>query len=235
MENAECRMGDDSREAVLPSPFSILHSPFAVMIQMTLQSGEFMSILQSLRERSQRPRALLQAAGMGVRKLLQAHFKTRDQTANKLGGDRTHFWLDVYKSTQMGEVTDRSATVLVGDARFAAKVKDTTILPGKGLSSKTGAATKFLAIPVDPMAHGRRPAVFESKFGLQLFPVMTGKKKAAIGLATAGPGDIFVMRYLFARAAHVKADPFALPPQPAIEDAALTAAKNQFATEGPKT
>ena len=197
------------------------------MITVRLESSELRNRLQALMRMTERPRSLLQAAARGVRKLLQQHFKMRDQTPNQLGGKRTHFWLDVYKSTQLGEVTDSYAVVGIGDARFGGKLHDNTITPGKGISSKTGAPTRNLSIPVDPEAYGRRPAVFESETGLKLIPLSIGGRIGALG-TSGGVGRLLVVRYILVKRVFVPRDPNALPADQAMEAAAGDAAQAQL-------
>jgi hypothetical protein len=196
------------------------------MIAVRVDSSAVRAELERLGSRVNRARPLLQAAVRAVRKTLQQHFKERDRTANQLGGRRTHFWLDVYKSTQIGEVTDRQATVVIGDRRFAQKVFGGTIQAGKGKSSKTGGPTQYLAIPIDPEAYGRRPYVLQSTLGIRLF--MLPKKVAGQSrlLAATTQGHKIKLYYVLRRSVTQEADAEAFPAQSSLERAAVDAAES---------
>ena len=190
------------------------------MITVQLQSDDLTGKLTELLRRSRRPRSVLQAAARGVRSRLQRHFRERDKEPNRLGGRRTHFWLDVYKSTQLGQVTESFAIVSIGDHRFAQKLRGGTI---------RAIQAKALTIPVDPEAHGRRAAVFERETGLKLIFIGQGGKGI---LATRAAGsDALQVRYLLVPSVHQDPDPEALPPQGEMESAALEKAAAQVATE----
>ncbi len=187
------------------------------MITVHLESGQARNELAEIGRLLGKPRVAMQAAGRGARKLLQGHFRNRDRTANKLGGRRTHFWLDIYKSTQLGPVTDTSVTVTIGDHRFAQKVFGGRIV---------AKVAKALSIPVDPEAHGRRPEVFERETGLDL--VFIKQRNNAL-LATRVEGsEALRVRYLLVPFVDQAPDPEALPPREQIEQAAVDAAQAQL-------
>jgi hypothetical protein len=154
---------------------------------------------------------------------LQDHFKLRDRAPNRLGGRRTRFWLDIYKSTQIGEVTDRDATVIVGDPRFTQKVKGGTIRP---------VSAKALAIPLTAEAHGRRPETLEREMGVKLFVVPrdfgSGLLAAALG---QGNGQRIKAFYVLRKSVTQRADPLALPNLAALQRAAIEAAQRQINTQ----
>ena len=71
--------------------------------------------------------------------MLRRHFIEKDSIGNKLGGRRTHFWGDVRKNTQLGAITDREATIAIGESRFAQRLYGGTITaktPWKGSGFK---------------------------------------------------------------------------------------------------
>ena len=190
------------------------------MIQVQMNSAALQVSLGEILAQARRPRAMLYAAAGAVRKYLQVHFKDRDRTPNKLGGERTHFWLDVYRSTQLGEVTDSYSTVVIGDTRFTQKVY------GGRITAKN---VRNLSIPLVPEAHGRRPAVFEQETGLKLFLI---KSRGGIFLATRAAESKFLeVVYLLRPFVDQDADPDALPPWEDVEQAALAAAEAQLQTE----
>jgi hypothetical protein len=171
-----------------------------------------------LRSVAEHPRAIFSAGARALRLRLQRHFRERDQTPNSLGGQRSHFWLDVYKSTQLGEITDRSGSVVVGDARYAQKVFGGTIR-AKNVT--------MLAIPVDPEAYNRRPAVFEAATGLPLFLI---PRTGGAVLATAGFGTV-TPRYVLKKSVTQQPDPNAMPPREELEKVALEAAEREIQTQ----
>jgi len=184
-----------------------------------LQSGDGLNRLAMLAGLAGKSRPILEAAARSVRLLLQSHFQARDQTPNQLGGERTHFWLDVLKSTQIGPTDEGQSSVIVGDARLPQRVYGGTIRPKN---------CKMLAIPVDAAAYGRRPATFEMVTGLKLFCISAG---GTVGLVTKGQHGYFgfgVWRYVLAYKVDQKADPQALPDREKIEQAAVDGAEKQL-------
>lgn len=208
------------------------------MITIRLQSGPLTALLNQLSGLAGHPRPMVMAATGAARKTLQAHFKLRQQQPNKLGGKRTNFWQDVYRSTQIGQVTDQHGIVVIGDHRFGQKVFGGVIHAGKGASGKTGARTKLLAIPVAPEAHGRRPATLETEKGIKLFMIpRSGGGGLLAAAAKAGkkqPGSIKI--YYVLRASVTQApDPQALPQSGLVEADAVAAAESYLRTLIPRS
>ncbi len=187
------------------------------MITIHLESGQTRNQLAEIGRLLGKPRVAMQAAGRGARKLLQGHFRARDRTGNKLGGRRTQFWLDIYKSTSLGQVTDTSVIVTIGDHRFAQKVF------GGRIAAKVA---KALSIPVDPEAHGRRPEVFERETGLDL--VFIKQRNNALLATRAEGSEALRVRYILVPFVDQSPDPEALPPRDQIEKAAVDAAQSQL-------
>lgn len=196
------------------------------MIVISIDSGEVRNRLQELGRLAGNPRPVLVAATGAVRKLLQDHFKRRQQKPNAMGGKRTNFWMDVYRSTQLGEVTDRHGVIVIGDPRFAQKVYGGTITAGKSISSKTGKPTKYLAIPARKEAYGKRPAMMT---GVELHVVQCGPNGGgALVVKTAAKAKskfIDLVMYWLVRKVTQKKDPDALPPGDALEKTAVEAAE----------
>jgi hypothetical protein len=199
------------------------------MITIHLRSGELRAQLDSLSRLLDHPRPMLMAATGAVRKLLQGHFRDRQQTPNKLGGRRTNFWQDVYRSTQIGEVTDRQGVVVIGDARFAQKVYGGTITAGKGTSSKTGKPTKYLSIPARREAYGLRPSQLEDKLGTEL-RFVKGSRGGALMVKTGKKSQLGLVMYWLTASVTQAPDPQALPPRDKIEQTAVDAAEGYLRT-----
>jgi hypothetical protein len=197
------------------------------MIQITIDSGNLRNRIEQLGRLSDSPRPILQAATGSVVKLLRAHFTKRAEVPNRMGGKRTNFWKDVNRSAKIGEVTDRSGTVVIGDYRFAQKVYGGKITAGKSISSATGKPTKYLAIPARTEAYGKRPAAFK---GVELHLVQCGPRGgAALVVKTAAKAKssfIDMVYYWLVRSVTQKPDPKALPPRDAIEKAAAAGAES---------
>ena len=192
------------------------------MIQITLQSGEARNQIQDLGKMLGRPRPIIQAAVRGTRTRLQRHFTERESRGNKLGGKRTHFWLDVRKSTQVGEVTDRSGFVVIGDPRFAQKVFGGTIVAKTPWRN----GFKLLTIPVDPRGYGRRASVAARENNIKLF--FMGTASGGVLATKAGAGIEVI--YACVPSVTQQADPEALPDRQELENAAIDAARQYVAT-----
>lgn len=97
---------------------------------------------------------LKHAAGRGVRRLLMSHLGGLDASRpNKLGGKRTHFYADAARNTSY-EITPEGADVHIHQPGIALHYYGGVIKPTGG--------RKFLTIPVDPEAHGRRAGEFNN-------------------------------------------------------------------------
>lgn len=96
--------------------------------------------------------AVKAAAGGGVRRLLQDHFRALDQArANQLGGRRTHFYAAAARSITYA--TDGAGvTVSIHAPGIALHYYGGTVKPVNG--------SRYLTIPVDPDAYGRRAREF---------------------------------------------------------------------------
>ena len=94
------------------------------------------------------------AAGRGVRRLLMDHLGGLDASRpNKLGGKRTHFYADAARNTSY-EVAPDGALVHIHKQGIALHYYGGVIKPTGG--------RKFLTIPVDPAAYGRRAGEFNN-------------------------------------------------------------------------
>lgn len=119
--------------------------------------------IRDLARLAKNPRGIMAAGGRALRNFLVRHFRRLDRkNPNKLGGPRTHFWLQVSRSTQNPEITDRSAVVTVSDPRYPLQVY------GGRVEAKR---VRMLTIPVSPEAHGRSADVLERELGIDLVPI----------------------------------------------------------------
>jgi hypothetical protein len=191
------------------------------MITVHLESVELTRTLAGLTRLSQRPRSLLQAAARALRRDLQRHFRDRDRTPNKLGGQRTHWWARVARSTQIASVTDTQAVVSISEPGIGIKVTGGVIRP-----VEAGALT----IPIHPEAHGRRAKTVELITGHKLFRVRP-KGSPHTFLARSLGDDTIRLLYVLKQSARVPADPQALPDRAALERGAVAAAADQLRSE----
>lgn len=191
------------------------------MILVKLDSAGFRAALQQLLARAQRPRTLLEAAARSVRRTLVRHFSLRDLQQNRLGGDRTHWWGAVARSTHVGSVTDRQATITISHRGIGLKVYGGTVVPREA---------QALTIPIHAEAHGRRAATLEMLTGTKLFRLQPKKGGPVFLVRTLGDGTLRFL-YVLKTMARFSADPRALPERTAMETAATTAAAEQLASE----
>jgi hypothetical protein len=193
------------------------------MISIRIQSEGVRNSLARLRVLATKPRSLVMAGAQALRIALRGHFVGRDKEGNALGGKRTHFWSDVAKSVQIpaDQVTDRSARVQIGEARFAQKYFGGQIV-AKG--------AEYLTIPIDPRAHGRRASVVAQQLGVRLFRVTAKSGKMFLG-AKVGKRQRFSLFYVLKKSVEQEADPRALPPQEQMDQAVQAAVEAELAEQ----
>ena len=198
------------------------------MILVHFDTGGLRNQLEALGRMADRPQRIIAGATGSVLKLLQQHFKGRQQEPNRLGGKKTNFWQAVYRSTQIGEVTDRYGMVVIGEPRFAQKVYGGTIQAGKNISKATGKPTKYLAIPARAEAHGKTPSLMKD-MELQFVPLKSGGAALVVkSTARRLKENIGLVMFWLRRQVHQEPDPKALPDKDEIEAAALAGAEAEL-------
>lgn len=135
--------------------------------------------LQAVRAalRSEQFMAVLGAEGVRV---LQRHFRERDRThANKLGGQRTHFWADAANSTH-SEPKENGFKISINKEGVRQRLEGGIIRAG----TRTASA-QFLTIPISPVSYGHRasefPGLFLVKTKKGAFLVQVGEEEGAKG------------------------------------------------------
>ncbi len=125
---------------------------------------------------------------------LKKHFRTKNKKPNKLGGTRTNFWSRVAESVQSPRSIPGKVVIPVSHPAIAQKVFGGTI---------TAKKSKNLAIPIDPIAHGKSPRVF---------PLLKFAMTRA-GVKLLGQKDGGIMKWLFVLKPSIDQapDPTALP------------------------
>ena len=126
---------------------------FAITIDTT-------ATVAAIRAQGRAPGSVNSVVGRAVQNSLRSHFREKDANEpNRLGGERTHFWLQIARSITQRS-TGNSVEVAITDPRAAQKFYGGTIKAKRG---------KYLTIPIDPLAHGRRVSVLARQMGWTIF------------------------------------------------------------------
>lgn len=170
-------------------------------------SGGADAALQRIALQLANPVALYKDVGRRVANDLKKHFRQHDaDSPNKLGGERTHFWLEIRDAVQQPVATGSGVEIAINDSRFAAKVYGAHIVP-----REAGALT----IPINQLAYGRRASVFEEETGHKLFR----PKGHNVLMAEIGGEEVPI--YALVSAVDMPPDPQALPSTAVLIDAIL--------------
>ena len=167
------------------------------------------------------PRALVAAAAGSVANSLRRHFRSRNAMPNAMGWPKKNFWnREGAEKVAIQDVAADSATVVVASAAIAHKVTGGTIRPGAG--------RKMLAIPLSAEAYRAGGPALGVIPGLFLVV-----RKGAMGRAflAVKDGDEIKVHYLLKASVTQAADPMALPPLEAMEQAAGRAAASALRRE----
>jgi len=196
------------------------------MIVIRINSDDARNRLEFMLDKIEHPADMLAESATRVERSLRGHFSERDKRGNKLGGRRTNFWAAIANSTAIGDVTDRTADVNIGDKRFAQKLYGGTITakrpwPGSGFL--------LLTIPVHPAAHGRRVSVTARETGLKMTFVGTAAGGVIGRFAKQAAED--EIYYVCVPSVDQAPDPEALPPGEMLEREALQGAEDYLKTE----
>lgn len=172
--------------------------------------------LSKLSAKGKNPEPGLLIAGRAVGNLLKAHYRRKDQTGNRLGGQRTHYWQRVGQSVNAPKPEGKNTVVVaISEPTFGHKVTGGTIRAKRA---------KCLTIPVHPDAHGRRASVLEMTKGIQLFRVKNV-------LAARGADGQLTVFYALKKSVTQAPDPEALPPEKELMETAQNAFNQWLAAE----
>lgn len=186
-----------------------------IEISITDNTGAVQSEMRAIAAQLVNPTALYKDVGRGLANQLKKHFAKREQdNPNKLGGARTHWWLEVRDAVQQAEIVPDGVSVSIVHPAFPARVYGATVRPQRASA---------LTIPIHKLAYGRRARVFESETGKKLFR-LKGKRV----LMADFDGDI-VPIYALVKSARIPKDPDALPEDAAIIGEALTRSRKHLA------
>lgn len=197
------------------------------MIVIRLNSGEARNRLNAIGAVLEHPADMLQESAGRVRRVLRQHFTERDKTGNKLGGKRTHFWAQFAHSTEVGQVTDTTADVDIGDPlhQLAHKISGGTI---RAKTPWPFSGFLLLTIPVHPAAYGRRAKELRQD-GIKLTFIGSARGGILGNLArNAAEDEIY---YACVPSVTHEPDLEALPPGEDMETAALEGAEDYLREE----
>jgi len=175
------------------------------------------SALPSLRriaEQVKNPVALYKSVGRRAAEMLRKHYAGLDATrANSLGGNRTHFWLEVRDAVQQPEPIPGGVSIVIGHPVISGKIYGAIVTPQE---------KEALSIPIHALAHGRRPSVFEEENNTKLFR----PKGKRILMAEIG-GEV-VPIYALAKRVNLAPDPEALPDKDAFVEGIVKTAESYY-------
>jgi hypothetical protein len=150
-------------------------------------------------------------------------FSLNSSGANALGGKRTNFYSAAAKSVEAPTVAGGRAQVLITKIGLAQRWLGGTIKAGAGISSKTGLATRYLAIPARSEAYGRAPSEFNDlsfiptrRGGALVQALQTGVKFAKKGVKRGSEAGGLVMFWLVSQVTQ-RPDPSVIPSQEEFE------------------
>lgn len=162
-------------------------------------------------------RRAAKTAGMAVRVLIRKHLAAKQRTPNKQGFPKTNWYARA-----------RDRVMYVEDGIGVAVVID---FPGFAMRYTGDPAVirpmnaKNLAIPMHPMAYGRRPREFKD---LVFIPVLRGRTTGILAMQVGvGAAKVWINLYRLVKFVRTKADPTMLPTQRELQEtghAAITAA-----------
>lgn len=176
--------------------------------------------LRRIADQLKRPEALYKDVGRRAANDLRKHYAARESAnPNKMGGRRTHFWLDVRDSVQQPALVSGGVDIVIAHPAIAAKIYGATVRPRNASA---------LTIPINALAYGRRASVFESETGHELF-ARTSKKGNRILFAEIN--EELTPIYLLAKSARIPKDAQALPDSGPFVAGIVATAKKHFARQ----
>jgi hypothetical protein len=153
------------------------------------------------------------AIGGGVRRELRNHFRRLDvEKPNKLGGARTNFYGRAVQAVQMPEITPEGVRVGIAHQGLRQRFYGGAIVP---------VASRYLAIPVHPEAHGKRPREFRD------LVLVTSRAGQAVLMRPQGDGKFGEAFYVLKKRVVQKPNAGVLPRSEVLSRAAVAAADDQ--------
>lgn len=169
--------------------------------------------------RAVRDPAIRKVMGRAVAGLMRKHFTKLDgERANKMGGERTHFYGQARRGVQQPELVGGDGVkVSTNHVGIAQRYFGGDIVPR---------SAHWLTIPLVPEAYGHRAREFPD---LQFVPGEDGRRAWLVRDTSDQPGgmpDEFF--YLLVRRVHQEPDPTVLPPPPQTQAVALQAGEDHM-------
>ncbi len=141
------------------------------MISLRLKTDGFAALLVKAGELGHEGDAALIGA-MAAADLVRNHlFSLDEERANKMGGERTHFYANAAKSVQAPVKQGDGAGFAITWIGLAQRWLGGHIEAGGGTSSYSGSPTKYLALPARAEAYGKTPGEFDD---LEFIPRKAG-------------------------------------------------------------
>lgn len=107
-----------------------------------------------------RPQQLNPIVGRAARNVYVEHFRAKNRRSpNRFGAKRTNYYLGAARATTFRAVDD-GVVISVNQVGVRLHYFGGVVRAGKGVSSSSGKATKFLTIPARAEAHGKRASEF---------------------------------------------------------------------------
>lgn len=199
----------------------------SITIHIRVDAADFQRSMSAFIQAMQSKERILKPVARRGANFLKAYFRELNtKEPNRLGGKRTHFWLQVGRGVQNPKDMGPNAYgVVINHPHYAQKFY------GGPIKAKR---VKMLTIPVVAEAHGRRAATYELETGHALFFIRLGSGKAGLFEAAESGG----IRMVYALTPNVNQKPWktAFPPKDKLEaeitDQAVTTTKRLLRESG---
>lgn len=183
------------------------------------------------------PARLAPVIGTAAAEATKKHFIELNRARpNALGGARTNYYTGAAEGTSWTPHDDGSVTISIRQIGLRLKYYGGTVTPGKNISAHSGKPTRFLTIPVNPKAHGRRASEFDLElvynhngepvalatkrdFGVQIKQTVSKAGKTRTTQRAGRRGEIM---FALVRSIKVRPDPSILPAPDRIYGAAIS-------------
>lgn len=185
------------------------------------ETGAAIGFVVNLERMVENRRGLNAALGARLTDELQDHFRARNLEPNKRGWKKSGFWGEIAESTQLEEVTEDGASVVVADHRLGIHVRGGTIQPVNADN---------LTIPIHPMAKGRYVRTLEREENLDIFTIPRAGGLPTNVLAAIIGGELVAL-YVLVPDVHIPQDPRALPGDEALMNALAEEAEDYVSRE----
>lgn len=153
------------------------------------------------------------AIGASMAQYIRDHLVAKDQTPNRLGGRRTHFYAAAAEATHW-DAYPTEAVVSISKDGIRQRYLGGDIRPVN---------RKFLTVPIHPEAHGRAASEFGPE--LRMIALGGGRDGNTGGLLVMGDGPDAVALYVLKTLVRQAPDPTVLPTDADLQKEAVSAAE----------